>query len=101
LRDFAVLAELGRPVLAAISRKYFLGAITGAAPQQRLAETLAAAAFATAAGAAMLRVHDVGAVAAHLRVLRVLAGDEELGAFDADDERLKWIRPAPGVGSEL
>jgi dihydropteroate synthase len=100
LRDFAVVAELGRPVLAAISRKYVLGAITGAPPHDRLPETLAAAAFATAAGAAMLRVHDVGAVARHLHVLRVLRGEEELGAFDADDEKLKWIRPAPGVGSE-
>lgn len=99
LRDLAVLTELGRPLLAAISRKYFLGAITGAPPADRLAETLAAAAFAAAAGAAMLRVHDVGAVAAHLGVLRVLRGEQELGVFDADDERLKWIRRAPGVGS--
>ncbi len=100
LRELGLIAELGRPVLAAISRKYFLGAITGAPPHDRLAETLAAAAFATAAGAAMLRVHDVGAVAAHLRVLRVLAGDEPLGEFDVTDEAIKWIRAAPGVGSE-
>ena len=60
LREFGLLNELGRPVLAAISRKYFLGAITATAPDDRLPETLAAAGFCARAGAAILRVHDVG-----------------------------------------
>jgi dihydropteroate synthase len=99
LRALPALVALGRPVLAPISRKYFLGAITGRPPHERLAATLAAAAFAARAGAAILRVHDVGAVADHLRVARVLDGAEQLGAFDADDETLKWLRAAPGVPS--
>jgi dihydropteroate synthase len=87
-------AELGRPVLAAVSRKYFLGAITGREPADRLAGTLAAVAHAAAAGAAMVRVHDVAAVVEFLATQRVLTGIAEIGAFDGDDERLKWIRTA-------
>ncbi len=92
LQAFDEVIALHRPVLAAISRKYFLGAITGRPPQDRIGATLAAAAFATRAGASLLRVHDVAAVADHLRVARVLAGDEPMPPFDGDDERLKWIR---------
>ena len=87
-------AELGRPVLAAVSRKYFLGAISGRAPAERLAATLAAVAHAAAAGAAVVRVHDVGAVVDFLAVQRVLGGVDAVRAFDEDDERLKWIRAA-------
>jgi dihydropteroate synthase len=87
-------AELGRPVLAAVSRKYFLGAITGRPPADRLPGTLAAVAQAVAAGAAMLRVHDVAAVVDFLATHRVLTGIEEIAAFDEDDEDLKWIRAA-------
>ena len=59
LRDIERLRALGRPLLLAVSRKYFLGAITGRPPAERLAGTLAAAAWAVDAGAAILRVHDV------------------------------------------
>ena len=62
LRALDRLHALGRPLLLAISRKYFLGAITGRPPAERLAGTLAAAAWAADAGAAILRVHDVAAV---------------------------------------
>jgi dihydropteroate synthase len=85
-------AELGRPVLAAVSRKYFLGAITGRPPGERLASTLAAIGWAADAGAAIVRVHDVAPTADYLRVRAVLAGDEDLSPFDADDDALKWIR---------
>jgi dihydropteroate synthase len=87
-------AELGRPVLAAVSRKYFLGAITGRPPSDRLAGTLAAVAQAVAAGAAIVRVHDVAAVVDFLATQRVLTGIEEVGTFDEDDDGLKWIRAA-------
>jgi dihydropteroate synthase len=99
LQALGRLTALERPVLAAISRKYFLGAITGRPPQERIGATLAAAAFAVQAGASILRVHDVAAVADHLRVARVLAGDDPMPPFDPADERLKWIRPAGGVRS--
>jgi dihydropteroate synthase len=85
--------ELGRPVLAAISRKYVLGAITGRPPAERLPATLAALGVAAEQGAGIVRVHDVAAAVDHLRTWRVMTGREELGAFDEDDDRLKWIRP--------
>jgi dihydropteroate synthase len=96
LRALGRLPALGRPLLLAISRKYFLGAITGRPPAERLPETLAAAGWAVDAGAAILRVHDVGAVRDFLAVRRVLAGEEELAAYDRDDEDLKWIRVRSG-----
>ena len=53
------LAELGRPLLVGASRKSFLGELTGRPPAERLAGSLAAALWAAARGAAILRVHDV------------------------------------------
>jgi dihydropteroate synthase len=92
LRSLPRLHALGRPLLLAISRKYFLGAITGRPPADRLAATLAAAAWAVDAGAAILRVHDVAAVRDVLAVKAVLEGRAEVPEFDAMDEELKWIR---------
>ena len=92
MADLRALHALGRPVLAAISRKYFIGAITGRQPQERLAGTLAALGEAADAGAAIARVHDVREAADFLAVRAVLRGERSLPAFDADDERLKWIR---------
>jgi dihydropteroate synthase len=92
LRALPRLHALGRPLLLAISRKYFLGAITGRPPAERLAGTLAAAAWAVDAGAAVLRVHDVAAVRDLLAVKAVLDGRAEVPDFDALDEELKWIR---------
>jgi dihydropteroate synthase len=92
LRALPRLHALGRPLLLAISRKYFLGAITGRPPAERRAATLAAAAWAVDAGAAILRVHDVAAVRDLLAVKAVLDGRAEVPEFDAMDEELKWIR---------
>jgi dihydropteroate synthase len=92
LRSIERLHALGRPLLLAISRKYFVGAITGRAPAERLPGTIAAALWAARAGAAILRVHDVAAVRDALAVADVLDGRIDVPAFDAHDEELKWIR---------
>jgi dihydropteroate synthase len=92
MRGLRELRSLGRPVLAAISRKYFVGAITGRPPQERLAGTLAALGEAADAGAAIARVHDVREAADFLAVRAVLRGERPMPSFDACDERLKWIR---------
>jgi dihydropteroate synthase len=92
LRAFERLRELAEPVLAAVSRKYFLGAITGRPPGERLGATVAAALWAADAGAAMLRVHDVREVADALDVRDVLRGSAEVPDVDPDDDSLKWIR---------
>ncbi len=52
-------SELGLPVLAGLSRKSMIGAITGRPVEQRLAGSLAGALAAVAQGAAIVRVHDV------------------------------------------
>ena len=92
LADLKALHALGRPVLAAISRKYFVGAITGRPPHERLAGTLAALGEAADAGAAILRVHDVRDAADFLAVRGVLRGQRAMPDFDAGDENLKWLR---------
>jgi dihydropteroate synthase len=53
------LNKFGYPVLAGLSRKSSLGAITGRDIDQRLAASLAAALIAAQHGAKILRVHDV------------------------------------------
>ncbi|MFP4310731.1 MAG: dihydropteroate synthase [Nitriliruptoraceae bacterium] len=63
------LTVLGRPVLVGVSRKRFIGAITGvAAPADRLAGSLAAASVAVAAGARIVRAHDVAATVQAVKV---------------------------------
>jgi dihydropteroate synthase len=52
-------AALGVPILAGLSRKSTLGAITGRPVTERLAASVAAALLAAQAGARILRVHDV------------------------------------------
>src|SRR5205807_3733476 len=59
LRALPALHALGRPLLLAVSRKDFVGAITGRPPRERLGGTLAAVAHGVTAGAHVLRVHDV------------------------------------------
>ena len=66
------LHALGRPLLLAVSRKDFIGAITGRAPRERGAGTLAALAWGLDAGGHVLRVHDVAAAADFLAVRAVL-----------------------------
>ncbi len=95
LRALPRLQALGLPLLLAVSNKYFVGAITGRPPADRLAGTLGAVAWAAQAGAAMLRVHDVRAARELLDVKAVLDGHAPVPEVDPQDERLKWIRAAP------
>jgi dihydropteroate synthase len=74
LRGLERLHELGLPLLMAISRKDFIGALTGRAPRARLAGTLAALSYGADSGAHMFRVHDVAEAADFLAVRAALAG---------------------------
>ena len=78
LRRLDVLHDLGRPLLLALSRKDFLGAITGRGPRERGPATLAAVGWAAGAGAHVLRLHDVAAASDFLAVRAVLDGAREL-----------------------
>jgi dihydropteroate synthase len=93
LRRLDAVVALGRPVLLAVSRKDFVGALTGRAPRRRGAGTLAALAHGLDAGAHVLRVHDVAAAADFLAVRAALRGDRDL----APDEGLTPDRYPPGV----
>ncbi len=73
LRRLPEVAELGRPLLVAVSRKDFVGALTGRGPAARDAGTLAAVGVAADAGASILRVHDVVATRDYLAVRAALA----------------------------
>ena len=74
------LGELGRPVLLAVSRKDFVGALTGRTPAARLAGTLAAVGEGIDAGAAIVRVHDVHATTDFLAVRGALRGERPVPA---------------------
>jgi dihydropteroate synthase len=72
----AGLAELegaGYPVLVGLSRKSFVGMITGRPAEGRLAGTLAATWAALDGGAAIVRTHDVAATVDLIAVRRALA----------------------------
>jgi len=72
------LVEAGYPVLVGLSRKSFIGAITGADTAGRLAGSLASACAARARGARVFRVHDVAETVAALDVFDA-AGGSRLG----------------------
>ncbi len=73
LARLPLLANLGRRVLVGLSRKAFVGRLTGAtAPWQRDAGSLALGMRAVAAGATILRVHDVAATVQAIRTREAL-----------------------------
>lgn len=90
LRQLERLHQLERPLLVAISRKDFIGALTNRPPRGRLAGTLAALAHGVRAGGHMFRLHDVGASRDFLRVGAVLAGELELSAEMSLAEELRY-----------
>jgi dihydropteroate synthase len=82
LRRLDALRSLGRPLLLAVSRKDFLGAVVGRTPAERDAATLAAVGFAADLGAEIVRVHDVAGASDYLAVRAVLRGERVLGELE-------------------
>ncbi len=75
VRRLGALKALGRPVLLGVSRKSTIGRVTGqTVAADRLAGSIAAGLAGVAAGADVLRVHDV---APHLQALKVWRAIEE------------------------
>lgn len=72
LRRLDQCAVDGLPVLAGMSRKTMLGAMTGRAVEQRVAASVAAALLAAQRGAHILRVHDVAETRDALAVWQAL-----------------------------
>jgi len=76
LRDLGPVVDLRRPILLALSRKDFVGALTGRAPAERDAGTLGAVAALRHVPDQILRVHDVAGTVDMLRVHDALSGPD-------------------------
>ena len=73
LRGLSDIAGLGFPILVGVSRKGFIGGLSGQPrADRRLAGSLAAGLFAVLHGASILRVHDVRETVEALRVWQAL-----------------------------
>jgi dihydropteroate synthase len=80
LRHLPDVVALGYPVLLAVSRKDFVGALTRRPPRQRAAGTIAAIGEGVDAGATIVRVHDVVETVEFLAVRAALRGEREVAA---------------------
>ena len=75
LRGLSAFLNLGCPILVGVSRKRFVGELSGVAdPAGRAAGSIAAGLYALSQGASILRVHDVAATVQAVRVWQGLAG---------------------------
>jgi dihydropteroate synthase len=73
LERFGELRALGYPILFASSRKSFIGRIFGRPAKELLVPSLATAAIGIAAGARVLRVHDVAETVQLARMMAAVA----------------------------
>jgi dihydropteroate synthase len=73
LRRLATLRSLGYPILVGPSRKGMIGKVLGVRVKDRMEGTLALVTIAVAAGADMVRVHDVREMARAARMADALA----------------------------
>lgn len=78
LRDLERIEALGRPVLLAVSRKDFIGAITMTSPSNRTAGSLAAAAATGLSTNHIYRVHEVKPFIDFIAVHETLTGRREM-----------------------
>ena len=65
-------AAFGLPVFVSVSRKSFLGAITGRGVHERAAASLAAEIFCALRGADYIRTHDVQSLRDALKVINAI-----------------------------
>jgi dihydropteroate synthase len=74
LHSIGSFRELGVPVLAGVSRKRFIGELSGVDdPAGRLEGSVAAAVWCATQGVDVVRVHDVGPTVRALRVAEAIA----------------------------
>jgi dihydropteroate synthase len=76
-RRLAEVAELGPPVLVALSNKDFIGETLDRTQYERLEGSLAAAVVSIVNGARIVRVHDVKATVAAVRMTEAILGWRE------------------------
>lgn len=95
LRELHRVRALGRPVLLALSRKDFVGAVLQRSPRARDAGSLAALSLLAAVGGNIARVHDVAGAVDAVRVVEHLVGRQELSADYLLPEALRHERSQP------
>lgn len=78
LRELQRFTSLGCPVVAGLSRKSMLGAVTGRAVGERATASVVGAVLAAERGARVLRVHDVAATRDGLGVWEAMQGQGEI-----------------------
>jgi dihydropteroate synthase len=89
LRELGRLNRFGCPIMLAVSRKDFVGALTGRRPREREAGTFAALAAGIRRGGTLLRVHDVPGTVDFLRVWAALEEGAEVSAGLRIDETIR------------
>ena len=90
--------RFGAPILVGLSRKSFIGRITGAEVDNRLPGTLAANTIALMRGASVLRVHDVAENRAALDVFNAAERGCDAGCKSGDDG---WARIVLALGGNV
>jgi len=92
LPRLSVLSRLGCPIVVGVSRKGFLGLLSGEAdPAKRAPGSIVAGLVAVQQGASMLRVHDVAETVQAMRVWRGLGQASLTPALS----RREWEKTAP------
>lgn len=98
LDGFSRLRVLNRPLMAAVSRKSFIGARLGQPdPAQRLCGSLAATAIAVYNGAHIVRTHDISASLEAARLAQAIRGGGPRIDDEVPVEVLDWL----GQGLDL
>lgn len=85
LRGLPLLTDLGRPLYIGVSRKSFLGSLTGEPVDRRMAAGLGATIAAYALGGRIFRTHDVRETRDALRVARAIL-DAEVNPASLDPQ---------------
>lgn len=93
LRRLDEFRRFGRPLLLALSRKDFLGAITGKAPRARDAATIAAVAHVAVAPGNIVRVHDVSGALDAVATVETLIGRREIAVDHELDDAIRHEPP--------
>jgi dihydropteroate synthase len=73
-RRLAEIADLGLPMLAAVSNKDFIGEATGLSIADRMPPSIAAATICVLNGARILRMHNIAASVAAARMIEAVLG---------------------------
>ncbi|WP_184240189.1 dihydropteroate synthase [Conyzicola lurida] len=76
-RRLEEIVAIGLPTLVAVSRKDFVGEVLDAAKEDRLEGSIAAAVVCVLKGARIVRMHDVAAAVAAMRMTEAILGDRE------------------------